>query len=263
MQLVTIPFSHYNERARWALQHFGVHAHERRYLPIFHMLGVWKATTPSDRAQDKASSPYSTPVLVPDEGPAVPDSGAIVRWAENAYADGTNALYPAAHRDAIEAFEQELHDGLGRDTRLIAYWFILNDAATFSAVVRANVGPVQRAAFSVLAPLAKAGLRKRMNVTEPSFEKARTRTRARLEDLGSRFGDRRYLFGDSFTAADLTLASLLSPVLHPLPGYGAPIPPLTPAFEALASEFRATAMGKHSQRMYAEHRPRDAPWTLD
>lgn len=263
MELLTIPFSHYNERARWAMQHHGVFAHERRYLPMVHMRPVRAVVPPAQRVADKTGSGLSTPVLVLDDGTVLTDSTSIVRWADETHGNEGRTLYPASHRDEIVAFEQSLHDDVGRDTRFLAYWFLLRDGAAFAELVRHNVGFWQRALFTVGAPAAKAGMRKRFKLTQPRYEKARARIEAAVAELSEALGDREYFFGDRFTAADLTSATMLSPALLPLPGYGAHIPKLSEAFRELRDSLAATAVGRHTHRMFERHRG-EAPsgWTL-
>ncbi len=262
MELLTIPFSHYNERARWAMQHHGIAAHERRYLPMLHFAPVRRAVPQSQRTADAASSALSTPVLVLDDGRVINDSAAIVRWADDTQATPETTLFPAEHRDAIEAFEKPLQTEVGKDTRFLAYWFLLDDKHAFAELVRHNVGWWQRAVFAVGAPAARAGMRKRFGLTQPRYEKVRARLEAASADLSETLGDRDYFFGDRFTAADLTAATMLSPALLPLPGYGAQIPELDGEYAKLRDQLRQTRAGQHALRMFERHRSTNTTgWT--
>lgn len=261
MELLTIPFSHYNERARWAMQHHGIVAHERRYLPMLHFGPVRRAVPKSQRTADAASSGLSTPVLVLDDGGVITDSADIVRWADEAQGTAETTLFPAEHRDAIAAFEKPLQTGLGKDTRFLAYWFLLHDGPAFAELVRHNVGWWQRAAFTVGAPAARAGMRKRFGLTQPRYEKTRARVEATVAELSETLGDRDYFFGDRFTSADLTAASMLSPTVLPLPNYGAHIPAIEGPYAELRSRLQQTRAGQHAQRMFERHRASSTPWT--
>lgn len=261
MELLTIPFSHYNERARWAMQHHGLVAHERRYLPMLHFAPVRRVVPESQRTADAAGGGLSTPVLVLDDGRVINDSADIVRWADDTRGTPETTLFPAEHKSAIEAFEQPLQTGLGKDTRFLAYWFLLDDKRAFAELVEHNVGWWQRAVFAVGAPAARAGMRKRFRLTQPGYEKARARVEAAVETLSETLGDRDYLFADRFTAADLTAATMLSPALLPLPGYGAHIPELGGGYAALCEQLRRTRAGQHAQRMFERHRASSTSWT--
>src|SRR6266850_4044034 len=80
-RLVTLVFSHYNEKARWALDYCGVEHEERAYLPGFSQLGVMLATRGRGGRADHVSSRWSTPVLITDDGDRLCDSTDIARWA--------------------------------------------------------------------------------------------------------------------------------------------------------------------------------------
>jgi glutathione S-transferase len=262
VELITIPFSHYNERARWAMAHHGVFAHERRYLPMLHRAAVARAVPQAQRLADRTGSGLSTPVLVLDDGTVINDSTKIMRWVDATYGTPETTLYPADQQESIAALEQKFHDDVGRDTRFLAYWFILGDAPTFAALVRHNVPGWQRAAFALGAPLAKAAMRKRFALTQANYEKIRARLEAAVATLSETLGDREYFVGDRFTAADLTAASMLSIMVLPLPGYGATIPDLHGPYVELRDQLRATALGKHALRMFERHRkPAPSGWT--
>lgn len=83
------------------------------------------------------------------------------------------------------------------------------------------------------------------------------RARGRIDDLFARVAQtladgRPYLAGDTFSAADLTFASLAGPLVAP-PEYGAPLPPLDEApddLRRLIDDFRNTAAGEFVLRLY-------------
>jgi glutathione S-transferase len=85
------------------------------------------------------------------------------------------------------------------------------------------------------------------------------RVREELDTTAARLEQSEYLCGDHFTAADLTFAALISPVLCTTPeeGYGAVLPSLE-ALDAegreLVEEMRAHPAGQFALRMYAEER---------
>ena len=79
--LVTIPLSHFCERARWALDYTGLPYTEQRHAPGFHALAV-----------RRAGGQRITPILAIDAG-VIGDSTDVLLWADARAAQG-RALYP-------------------------------------------------------------------------------------------------------------------------------------------------------------------------
>jgi glutathione S-transferase len=89
-RLITIPISHYCEKARWALQRAGVAFEEERHLQVIHFLH-----------SRRAGGTGTTPVLVTG-GEVLAQSAEIVRWSDP-------GLYPDPEVRALEAhFDEEL-----------------------------------------------------------------------------------------------------------------------------------------------------------
>jgi glutathione S-transferase len=67
---------------------------------------------------------------------------------------------------------------------------------------------------------------------------------------------RRYLAGDSFTLADIALATSAGPLLLP-EGYASPMPPrerMPPEMTAITTELSQRETARYVQRIYREHR---------
>jgi len=261
MRLITIRFSHYNERARWALDRLGVGYTEEPWMPLFHFPAVVWATRGRGSSPDRVSTRFSTPLLLTDDGQRIGDSGAIVRWASDRFGTEETSLYPAAHRREIEAFEQRMHDEIGPHTRRIAYSIALLNPALMKKIAEANVGPRQAAAFGRALPIVSAMIRRALAIGPVSAQRSLDRLRARRDALGKELEGRRYLFGDRFTAADLTLACMFAPAILPsvAEGYGGFLPApeeLPPHGLALVREARATEVGRFCLRMFGEERGR-------
>lgn len=277
--LVSIPYSHYNERARWALDAAGVPYARRDFLPMLHVapLVLWRAAHGASRPGDRVSSPASTPALGVTERDSgrsyvLPDSGSIVRWAaEQAPALG---LYPPEGTDArreVDAVEAQAHDVVGPAVRTAAYRYMLADLRlTVELGWHRNVGLLQSLLWTALAPLWRAALRAALRVTPAAGDRAEATLRAAFAELSARLEanaaargvpvEAAYLAGGGFTAADLSFAALAGPILGigQREGVAAWLPPvdrLPPAAQALAAELGATPAGRHAWRMYRDHRP--------
>lgn len=245
-RLITIPPSHYCEKARWALEKAGVEFREEPHPPLFHLRPV--------RA---AGGRHSTPVLR-GRGVVVTDSTEILEHLQLAHGERW-CPYPLDSQLRAEAAElEELFDtGLGPHTRRLAYFHLLPHRGLFLSSVLAGVGRVEAAAFRVVRPLVVSLMRRSMRITPEGAERSLERVREVFATVAERLADRRdFLVGNAFTAADLSFAALAAPVVLPR-NYGSPLPPLDelpPAMLALVEDFRATPAGEFALRMYRDHR---------
>lgn len=254
-RLVTIRFSHYNEKARWALDRFRVAYRESPWMPLFHIIGVVAATRGRGAARaDRASTRFSTPVLVASDGTVLRDSAAIVRWASDCFALKGEELYPT---DEVELLEARLHDELGPHTRRCAYFYGLEDAALVRELARRNVPRLQAMLFIALRPLIGRMLSNALNLKPDAAQRSLDRIHRVLDELEPTIEGKRFLVGDRFTAADLAFACMLAPAILPTPaeGYGGFLPPpdRVPAAAAdLAREIRDRPAGRFALRLFAE-----------
>ncbi|MCO4773365.1 MAG: glutathione S-transferase family protein [Deltaproteobacteria bacterium] len=252
MLLVTIRFSHFNEKARWALDLAGVAYEEEGHLPGFSNRAV-KRHNPAGGSSDKASSRYSTPLLVLDDGAALTDSSAIVRWASERMGE---TLYPVP---AVAELEHELHDRLALHTRRVVYGYLFKSPMTLLRLASANVpGPETWALAATLPLVAHQGYR-RMVGGDEAFERSLRIVDEEVARWSAHLDGRDYLVGEQFTAADLAFACAMMPVVMPQhsEGFGAHLVPLdtVPAEPAgRIAVYRETLAGKHALRMFAEHR---------
>jgi glutathione S-transferase len=256
-RLITIRVSHFNEKARWALDRCGHDYVEQPYLPMLHNLGtvpVWLRHR-AGRA-DKLSTRFSTPVLIAGDR-VIADSSEIVAFASERAVDPGLRLYGPP-----EARELEAHYSgrFGADTRRLVYWYLLPHRELLVDIGRKNVGRGQARAFEAGLPVLIPMLRKVLAVDEAHAMRSRDNVVAEFERVSERLADGRpYLLGDRFSAADLSFAALASIALMvgPDEGYGAWLPrpdQLSREFAELAGSLRASLAGKFVLRMFAEER---------
>ncbi len=244
VRLITIPFSHYCEKARWALDRCGIDYQEDGHLPIMHWL-------PARRA----GGGRTVPILVAGDE-VVADSTDIVRWADRQAPCG---LIPAdrAGRAEVDELEEYFDQVLGPHARRWAYHQVLGDRKLSREMDGFPVPAWERRTLTVFRPLAFALLRRGMNITAETAERSRARVDESFDRAAGILADgRRYLAGDRFTAADLTFAALAAPVLFP-DGHPVPLPAVerfSGEVQAAVAAWRGHPAGRFALRLYAEQR---------
>ena len=246
--LVTIPFSHYCEKARWALERAGVPFVEKAHLPFFHAAAV-----------RRAGGTRQVPILVTD-GTVVPDSTTILRHADQRLAE-PDRLFPSDAKIAseVERLVALADEKIGPATRRIAYFHLLPDREALATLIARNATGYEARLAAFCQPLLAFGIRKGVGIDRARAERSQATLDATLDAFDALLADgRRYLAGDRFTAADLTLAALAAPLafpseLAPIYGTDGDLPRgLLPSVEAV----RARPSGAFVLRIYREERAR-------
>lgn len=254
--LTSVSFSHYVEKARWALTRYDVPYRDRRFLPFFHFAGVLTEHRGSAGRRDKASSRFSTPVLRTPSGELFCDSGDILHYLSDRFAPEGEDLYP---NEQVLELEQRFHDRLGPHTRRMGYAVCFEAPELLHRMARSSVGPIQSGAFRVIFPLAEGGLRKTFGIDPDGIRRSEERVRSEFEFISDLLSDGRpFLVGDRFTAADLACACMGSLVIMP-PEYSVDLPDpadAPPHFRELCEEMRATPAGQFITRMFRDERNR-------
>jgi len=245
-RLITIPPSHYCEKARWALEKSGIPYREEGHPPLLHRL-----------ATKFAKGGRTTPVLVTGDR-VLADSTDILEFIHVEHAEGWRP-YPLDSQLRVEAEElEELFDTrLGPHTRRLAYYHLLQDNRLFMKTALAGVGNVERLVFRASAPLIKKLMRVGMRIDDEGAERSLGYVRTVFDTVDELLSDgRSYLVGKTFCAADLTFAALAAPVLLPR-DYGSPLPSLdevAPELLAQIEEFRSSPAGAFALDVYRDHR---------
>jgi glutathione S-transferase len=241
-----IEVSHYNEKVRWALDHKGI-PHERRVpIPGLHRLSAL-AVTRGRHAR--------LPVLELD-GRRIGDSTAIIAALEEHTPEPR--LYPAGAEDRARALALEdwFDEELGPELRRFVWHHTLPDTDLMARTLFTRPSPVRERFLRASAPVARLAVRRDYGVTRDTADQGRAAVRAAMDRLESELGSSGYLVGDGFTVADLTAASLFTPLLAPPERPYAP-PAMAPAVSELRDELMARPGGAWVARMYARHRNQD------
>ncbi len=244
--LITIPVSHYCEKARWALDLCALPYTEEPHAPLLHRLATSK------------SKGGTAPVLVQGERRYI-DSTDILVFADTI--QGGDLLYPRdpALRDQVEALEERFDAELGPHVRRWAYWHLLPQTALLRTAWGRGVPRFEAALLPLILPLARRLVIRGYRITPASAQRSLERVRGVFREVDERLSDgRRFLAGNRFTAADLSFAALAAPMLFP-PECGAAHPAFEDVPAAMHEEIlrlRDTVAGKYGLRLYAEERGR-------
>jgi glutathione S-transferase len=244
--LITIPISHYCEKARWALDRAGIAYRERAHLQVIHWIPV-----------SRAGGKKTAPVLVWGDR-VFADSAEIVEQA-SAKAPPSRSLFPDDPAEAVEvrALQSDFDAHLGPEGRRWMYNALRGHRDIAIAYGCTGVPAWQRRALPFAYPLAARIIDRYLDVTPATAARSEAEVRAIFDSLAARLDDGRpYLCGERFSAADLSFAALAAPMLMP-PEYGVPLPQpeeLPAAMAATVRELREHPAGAHALRMFRQER---------
>jgi glutathione S-transferase len=244
--LITIPLSHYCEKARWALDRVEFPYREEPHAPLWHLLAT------------KRNDGGSVPVLVQGDL-RLTDSTAILLHADEVC--GGNPLYPreAALRHEVQELEEYFDTKLGPHTRRWAYGHLLPHKKLLCSLWSHQAPRLEAHALPLTVPLTRYLVRSTYKITPESALRSRDRVQEVFGEVDRRLSDgRRFLSGERFSAADLTFAALAAPVLFPRE-CRAVLPPLDDVPAPMRDEvlrLRATVAGAFALRLFSEERRR-------
>jgi len=244
--LITIPISHYCEKARWALDWAGIEYQERAHLQVIHWVPV-----------KRAGGKKTAPVLVWGDQ-VFADSADIVEEA-SARGQPGRSLFPddPAAAAEVRGLQRDFDERLGPEGRRWMYFNLRGRRDIAIAYACAGVPAWQRRGLPLAYPFVARVIDRYLDITPTSAERSEATVRAVFDSVAERLGDGRpYLCGERFSAADLTFASLAASVLMP-PEYGVPLPQpeeLPSPMAAKINAFRAHPAGEHALKVFREER---------
>jgi glutathione S-transferase len=245
-RLLTIPISHFCEKARWALERAGIEYVEERHVQGIHRI-----------VARRAGGGTTMPVLVTDEG-VLAESEHILRYADERL-DEDRRLFPADAElcDEVVQLCRELDEGLGPDGRRLMYALMLELKGPMLQVNNQGVPAWEGRAMSALWPLATRWGRRDLGIDGDTVRVDQENVRRAFDAIAGRRADGRpYLCGERFTAADLTFAALSAAVIVP-PEYGVRLPQpdeLPEHIARMVREFREHPAGTYAMELFRTER---------
>ena len=238
--LYQFPFSHYNEKARWALDLKAV-PHRRITVPPGAHVPILLAI----------SGQRQTPTIKTKDG-VIPGSAQVIDYLEREYPEP--ALYPTDPDQLKQAMELQtwFDDELGPAVRRALFFDVLTDPLYTSRIFGSGL-PFGKFFYLGTYPLFAGFLTLQEKVTPAQAKTSRGVTTKALDLVAEKAGDG-YLVGDQFTVADLTAASLLAVAVLPpefqYPGRN----PEPKSLRAWASRWSDHPGAEYIRRMWRLHR---------
>jgi len=215
-ELFHFKVSHFNEKARWALDYKGVSHVRHSLLP-----------GPHKPRMQRISGQAQVPVLK-EGNEVVAGSGPIIEYLEARYPEPP--LYPrdsTARKRALE-IQARFDAEVGPAIRLAMFDEMLRDPPYFASMFTTDRGMLVRLGYRLIFPGVRSLMRREMKINPQNAERALARTREAFDFVAKESRATGYLAGDRFSVADLTAAALLAPgvEIDPSPfAYPKPFPP--------------------------------------
>ena len=192
-------FSHYCEKARWALDYKGIVFDTRNLLPGLHI-----------RTAKKLADDSCLPILV-DQGSVIQDSTAIIDYLDRTYPQ--KPLTPSDPKQARRALDWEefADEKIGVPLRLWFYFHTLSDRRRARDFLLQGSPWYGYVLFPLVFSRVRSAMCASMNIHAVSAEQAKQQFVAALDRLDQVVATQRFLVGDRFSRADLSVCALLAP----------------------------------------------------
>ncbi len=201
--LYQFPISHYCEKVRWALEYKKLDYKKINLLPGLH----------AKQAKKLSGKPY-LPILV-DNGQIVYESRDILDYLDSTYSSRPLTPQNEALKAQASEWEQFADKELGPDVRRLCYNTLL-DHPDITIPFFTTGGPwYSKLLLKFMFPNMSNKMRELMKLDKDNIAEIEDRLSKALEKIQSQTKNNAYLVGDSFTRADLTIASLLAPLFRP------------------------------------------------
>ena len=248
-ELFQFQYSHYNEKARWALDYKGV-AHVRRsVLPGPHALQI-----------TRLSGQPQVPVLRVD-GALVKGSSEIIDYLEHHHPEPP--LYPEdpAERKRAFAIRDEFDAEVGPAVRMALFHETLPESDYLARMFSTGKAGITRTLYRAMMPVVGLVMKRSMKIDPQAAARGKERTHKALDFVAANAGPEGYLVGSRFSVADLTAAALLMISCYP-PELQPPLPePRSSTFESWLAHWTDHPGTAWVREMFKRHRGHSAEVT--
>ena len=251
--LFTFAISHFAEKARWALDHKRAAYEERRLLPGPHLF-----------VTRRLAKDTSVPILVDGER-TIQGSSAIIDHCDARIVEHSLTPEAPAERGEARELEEWLDRELGETLRRAFYVDALRHPKVVVPLFTQGGPWWGRPFYGVAFGFVARAIRDMYAISPERAAADRAILDAVFERTDGLLAGRRYLVGDRFSRADLTLAALCGALFDP-PEHPISWPPpeiYPPPLVELRARWRKTRSCEHVLRMYREHRSRDVAFASD
>lgn len=242
MKLLEFPHSHYCEKARWALDYKGIPFESAAIMPGFHMITVRKYAPKT-----------SVPVLLTGKE-VVQGSSEIIDYLEQKYPSHLLTPTDADNRRMCLEIENSMDERLGENIRRVLYNSLLAYPDFIRNCFTQPMPQIKQLIFMIFYPVLRKKIYNTYVISTARVERARREFDIAMDELEKRLEGKRYLVGEQFTRADLTVASMLSLLVLPLehPFQWQEIP--DSQIKTIYAEYMDHPVSQWVRKMYRDHR---------
>jgi glutathione S-transferase len=246
LRLITIPISHYCEKARWALERMEMPYREERHVQGIHIA-----------AARLAGGGSTVPVLVTPGG-AIGESRQILAWVDER-TPLQMRLFPgeAGALAEVESLCRRFDDELGPRGRRLLYVHMLEQRGLVSDFNNQGVPGWEAWMLRNCWPLFVGVVNRKLDIRPGVTAEDEAAVWREFDFVAGLLADGRpFLCGERFGAADLTFACMSASVIVPAV-YGVRLPQpdlLPPALAALVERAREHPAGRYAMTLFSEER---------
>jgi glutathione S-transferase len=246
LRLITIPISHYCEKARWALERSGLPYREQPHVQAVHRI-----------AARRAGGGPTVPVLVTPQG-VIGESELILIWVDGR-TPAEQRLFPAqpGARAEVLALCRRFDEQLGPRGRRLMYVHMLAQRGLALRYNNQGVPGWEDRTIRWGWPFVARFVERELGITPGVQAEDEAAVFGELDYVALLLSDgRSFLCGERFGAADLTFAALSASLLVPTQ-YGVRLPQpeqMAPATATLVRRAREHPAGRYALELFARHR---------